>query len=151
ASLQPEIVMRRPTSSSGFTTLELLISASLALIILTAVLSTFVYLGRNLTRLANYQMLEAQSRRALTYLRRDLVLAQSVKTGTTPTVTSVTLALPAGDVTYTYDNTTGRLRRQATFGVSPDIYLLRTASSTCTAFSFDYYTTTEAVASGQID
>lgn len=145
--------MRQSDRSHGFTTLELLISASIALIVLTAVLSTFVYLGRNLTRLANYQTLEGKSRQALTYLRRDFFLAQSVKQGTTPTTTSVTLVLPAGEVTYTYDSTAKRLRRQATFGANADLYLLQSETCGCETFAFDYYNTSLATngAASQLD
>jgi hypothetical protein len=106
------------------------------------VLSSYVFLGRNLTRLANSQVLEAQAREALAYLRRDFALAQSVKSGTSPNATSVTLVLPAGEVTYTYDATAKNLRRQATFGATTDYYLLNSSGCTCTSFIFTYYTMT---------
>ena len=115
----------RPALSRGFTLVEVLVSASLAAAVMAAVLSSFVFLGRNLTRLANYQALETKGREALTYLRHDLAVAAAVKPGTTPTASSVTLVLPAGEVTYTYDSTAGSLRRQAATGANPDFLLLK--------------------------
>jgi prepilin-type N-terminal cleavage/methylation domain-containing protein len=142
--------MRRPTSRRGFTLVEVLISASLAGIVMTAVLSSFVFMGRSMSRLSSYQSLETESRRALAYLQKDFTLAQKIKAGTAPTAAAVTLVLPAGEVAYTYDSATKRLRRQATFGGNPDLYLLKTASSECTAFSFDYYTTTDGAPTDQV-
>ena len=135
--------MRLPHSSRGFTLVELLIGSTLAAIVMSAVLSSYVFLGRNLTRTANYQTLEAKGREALTYLRRDFALAQAVKTGTTPTATSVTLVLPAGEVTYAYSAST--LTRTANFGANPSLTLLTNDFCTCTAFAFQYYTTTGGV------
>lgn len=124
----------------GFSLAEVLVGSTLGTMVMAAVLSSFVFLGRNLTRLANYHSLEAKSREALTYLSRDLSLAQSVKNGTTPTGSTVTLVLPAGEVTYTYDNATLKLRREATFGANTDMSLLKSNCSSCTSFAFDYFT-----------
>jgi prepilin-type N-terminal cleavage/methylation domain-containing protein len=143
-------VKRAGQTSGGFTLVEVMISTALGAVIMTAVLSTFVFLGRNLARLASYQSLESGSRTALAYLGRDFKLAQGVKTGTTPTETSVTLVLPAGDVTYTYDAGTRRLRRQATFGSSRDFFLLYSAACECTEFAFRYFTTTDGAPLDQV-
>jgi prepilin-type N-terminal cleavage/methylation domain-containing protein len=131
---------RRSRSVRGFTLVEVLVSVTLGALMMAAVLSSYVFLGRNLTRLANYQTLEAKGREALTYLRRDFALALTVKAGTSPTSSTVTLVLPAGEVTYTYAAST--LTRMANFGANPTITLLNNAYCTCTAFSFNYYTTT---------
>lgn len=130
----------RKKPPQGFTLVELLVAATLAAAVMAAVLSAFVFLARNFTRMANFQALEQQGRTALTYLQADLAEATAVKKGTTPTAATLTLALPGGDVTYTYDSTNERLRRQATFGSSPDLYLLNTPGCRCTDFSFSYYT-----------
>lgn len=134
----------------GFTLVELLVAASLAAFAMTALLSSFVFLARNFTRLANYQALENEGRRALTYLQADLELAEAVKPGTNPTANSLTLVLPAGEVTYTYDSGAQRLRRQAGFGTSPDIGLLAGASCRCTDFIFDYFTTSNGAPVAQL-
>lgn len=139
---------RRPKNSAGFTLVETLVGSTLASMVMAAVLSSFVFLGRNLTRLANYHSLEAKGREALTYFSRDLAVAQAVKNGTTPTNNSLTLVLPAGDVTYTYDG--ARLLRHATFGANSDINLLQNDSTSCRAFSFNYYTMTGGTPTSQI-
>jgi prepilin-type N-terminal cleavage/methylation domain-containing protein len=141
----------RPVLSRGFTLVEVLVSTSLAAMVLAAVLSSFVFLGRNLTRLANYQALETKGREALAYLRHDLAVAEAVKSGTTPTASSVTLVLPASEVTYTYDSTAGSLRRQSAAGVNPDFLLLKNDYCTCTTFAFDYQTVTGGAPTSQLN
>jgi prepilin-type N-terminal cleavage/methylation domain-containing protein len=140
----------RPDFQRGFTLVEVLIGATLAAAMMAAVLSSFVFLGRSLTRLANYQTLEAKGREALTYFRGDFALARAVKNGTTPTASSVTLVLPAGEVTYTYDSAAQSLRRQANFGANQDFQLLQNDFCTCTTFTFNYYTTTSGAPTSQI-
>lgn len=135
--------MRSRQSQHAFTLIELLVGSALSAMVMAAVLSSYVYLGRNLTRLANYQTLETKGREALTYLRRDFALAQAVKTGTTPTASTVTLVLPAGEVIYTYASNT--LTRTANFGPNPSVTLLKNDFCTCSAFAFNYYTTTGGV------
>lgn len=141
---------RRP-AHSGFTLVEVLIGSTLAAIVLAGVLTSFVFLGRSLTRLANYQMLEARSREALTYLHDDFTVATAVSNGSTPTSTSLTLSLPAGTVTYTYDATAKSLRRQATFGASQDLTLLQNDHCNCIAFGFTYYSGTNGSVNSQIN
>jgi hypothetical protein len=144
--------MRRRTrsASAGFTIVELMVSSTLAGVVMTAVLSTFVFMGRNLARLASYEALETESRKALTYLRRDFGQAQAVKSGTSPTDSTVTLVVPSGEVTYTYNSTTHSLRRQTNFGSTTDLNLLQNSSCECTAFSFGYYTISDGAPTDQV-
>jgi prepilin-type N-terminal cleavage/methylation domain-containing protein len=142
-------VTRRSNSPAGFTLVEVLIGTTLAALVMAAVLSSFVFLGRSLGRLANYQTLEAKGREALTYLRGDFAQAQAVKNGTTPDATTVTLVLPGGEVTYTYDSTALSLHRQANFGANRDFYLLQNDYCSCTTFTFGYYTTTDGTPTSQ--
>ncbi len=139
----------RPANFRGFTLVELMISASLAAVVMTAVLSSFLFMGRNLSRLASYQALENEARHALGYLRQDFALAKSVKTGTTPSTSSVTLVLPSGNVTYTYDSAAKKLRRQATFGASTDFSLLQNSQCECTSFTLQYFTTLDGAPTDQ--
>lgn len=134
-------MISKSRSHGGFTLVEVIVASTLSALVMAAVLSSFLFMGRNLARLANYQTLENKSRQALTYLRRDFALAQSVKTGTTPSSTTVTLVLPAGEVTYTYDGPNYTLHRQANFGPNADFYLLKNDYCICTIFGFNYYTT----------
>jgi Prokaryotic N-terminal methylation motif len=143
-------VRRRPADHRGFTIVELLIGTTLGAAVMAGVLSTFVFLARNLTRLANYRVLEAKGREALVYIGQDLALAQAVQGGTTPTSSALSLVLPAGVVTYTYNSTAGTLLRQANFGANQSLVLLENGSCSCTAFSFNYYTTTGGAPTSQI-
>lgn len=137
-------------SRRGFTLTEVLISTALASVVMAAVMSTYIYMGRSMARLTNYQALENESRKALTYLQRDFEQAISVKGGTSPTTSAVTLLLPAGEVTYTYDGTSRQLRRQATFGGVPDILLLTSSSCECPTFAFSYFTTLDGAPTDQV-
>ena len=49
--------MRSTKSNAGFTLVEVLIGSTLAATILLAVISSYLFLGRNLTRLATQQTL----------------------------------------------------------------------------------------------
>lgn len=129
---------RRPTRA--FTLVEVLIAMTLSGLILASVLSSFVFLARNLARLANRQTLEVKAREAITVLQRDLATAQAVKGGTTASASTVTFQLSAGTVTYTYDSTGARLHRVADFGADRDRYLLQNDYARCTSFAFDFTT-----------
>lgn len=87
---------RRPHSRAGFTLVELLVGMTLALIVMTAVLSTFGFLGRNLNRLANQQQLESEGRRALAYFAQDVRMASGLSN---PGDAQLELAVPAGTAT----------------------------------------------------
>lgn len=141
--------MQRTARTRGFTLVEVLIATTLSSVVMLALISSFLFIGRSLSRLSSYQALENEARKTLNYLRNDFAGAKSVKAGTTPTANAVTLVLAAGEVTYTYDTTAKKLRRQATFGASPDLYLLSTTMCECAAFAFGYYTTTDGVPTDQ--
>lgn len=143
-------MMRLFPRSRGFSLPEVLIATALGAIIMSAMLSSFVFIGRNLARLASYQALESEARKALAYLRQDLALARAVKNGTSPTSQTVTLVLPAGEVTYTYDSSARRLRRQASFGGNTDFALLGGSACECTSFAFDYFTTSDGAPTDQV-
>lgn len=87
---------------------------SLALTVMTAVLTSYIFLGRNLVRLANQQTLETEARRTLAFFAQDVRMASNVSG--TPTAAAVSLIIPTGTVTYTYDSTTGTLTRTPSSG-----------------------------------
>jgi len=87
---------RISSSRAGFTLVELLIGATLSAAIMAAVLSSYIYLGRGLARLANQQTLESEGRRTLAYFTQD------VQTATGVSVTPVTA--PDFYVTFTLAN-----------------------------------------------
>jgi len=146
--------MRSAHHRRGFTLVELMIGSALAALVMAALLSSFVFIGRNLSRLASSQALENESRKALAYLRQDFATARAIKSGTTPTATSVTLVLPSAsanyEVSYTYDATTRKLRRQSTASPATDFYLLGNDHSICTSFGFFYYTSSDGSPASQL-
>lgn len=109
----------RHCSRAAFTLVETLIGMSLALMVMTAVLTTYVTLGRNFTRTlglssANQPNLESQSRRTLATFAQDVRMASGLDlTGTAPKVvpsnSGLTLIIPTGSgtkyVTYYYNGT----------------------------------------------
>lgn len=127
--------------------MELLVGMSLALIVMTGVLSTFGFLGRNLNRLANQQILESESRRTLATFSRDLRMATTL---TSPSSDSVTLTIPTtagtSTVLYTYHTAAATvggvsvpansLTRRAPANGAPAVLLRDITSS---GFSFTYY------------
>jgi type II secretory pathway pseudopilin PulG len=140
----------RLSTQRGFTLVELLIAFTLAMVAMAALLSCFVFLARNFTRLANFRALEQQARTAQATLQDDLSSAVAVKTSTAPTDTTLALKLPDGNVTYTYDATNRRLRRQADFGVNQDRYLLTAPGCRCASFAFSYFTASGGSTASQL-
>lgn len=114
-----------------------MIGMSLALTVMTGVLSTYLFIGSNLARILHLQTLETQSRRAQQYFAQDVRIAQSV---TSASASGVTLVLPTTastmTVTYTYTsgaNYSGSLTRTTSAGSSQ--VLLRYLGT----FSFSYH------------
>lgn len=83
----------RTSSRAGFTVAELIIGTALAGTILAAVISSYLFLGRQFTRLMNQQTLESQARRTLLYLAQDTRMASKfdpITGNTAPTNANVT-------------------------------------------------------------
>ncbi len=127
-------------AAAGFSLAELLIALALSAMVGAAVLSAYLFMARSLARLANYQRLEVESRRALQMLNTDARMAVALAS---PTAASVTLTVPtAGGTTtvaYTYDSSTHTLTRAA--GASMPVTLLTGVQS----FAFNYYDKQDAV------
>lgn len=103
----------RAKARRGFTLVELIVSSSLAAILLTGVLTTFVALGKSAVRTGNYSVMESQTRRAFEQLGIDARMASAfISNFTGSTITSITLTIPSSDlstisqVTYGYSNKT---------------------------------------------
>lgn len=131
-------VAARTAATAGFTLVELMISMSLALMIIAAVLSSYLFLGRSLGRLVTQQTLDNEGRRALAYFAQDVRLASGISG--TPSASSVTLTVPSGATTttvaYTYNSGTGTLTRTPASGTS------LTLASNLLSFYFRYYNDT---------
>ena len=128
--------------SAGFTLVELLVGMSLSLLIMGAVLSSYVFLGRNFTRTLgiiskNQPTLESQGRRALAYFSQDVRMASGISG--TPSASSLTLTLPSSSgtttVTYAYDSTGRTLTRTTASGAALVL------QANLLTFAFNYYDT----------
>lgn len=111
--------------AGGFTLVELIVSMTLSLMIMGAVLSSYVFLGRNFARslgisATDQPNLEAQGRRALAYFTQDVRMASGLSG--TPSASSLTLTQPTSSgittVTYTYDSTAKTLTRTPAGGTA---------------------------------
>lgn len=98
---------------SGFTLVEVLVGATLSAAVMAAVLSSYIYMGRGLGRLANQQTLEMEGRRTLALFARDVRMTSSLVTvstsPTSPAANRVDLTVPTASgtntITYYYNNT----------------------------------------------
>lgn len=111
-ALASSLPSRRPL---GFTLVEVLVGATLSAAVMAAVLSSYIYMGRGLARLANQQTLEAEGRRTLALFARDVRMANTVVTvsssPSSPAANRVDLDLTlptdpsTNTITYYYNNT----------------------------------------------
>jgi prepilin-type N-terminal cleavage/methylation domain-containing protein len=134
---------------AGFTLLELMVAMSISVVIFTAVLGAYIFLGRNLTRLANIQKLEVADRRAIYLFTRDVSTAQQITATATPyptialTIPQLSPLPPSKTVTYQFRN--GALYRAATPPGSPEDVSSDITTSNAqilgdlTAFAFNYF------------
>jgi prepilin-type N-terminal cleavage/methylation domain-containing protein len=109
---------KSPRKLKGFTLVELLVGLSLALTVSTAVLSSYLFMAKNLGRSLNQQTLEVEGRRAVSYLIQDVRLSSGVSG--TPSASAVTFTIASGATTttvaYSYDSSTGKLTRTPSGG-----------------------------------
>lgn len=95
---------------AGFTLVELLVGATLSAAVMAAVLSSYLFMGRNLARLANQQTLQTESHRTLAYFNRDVRMASGLTDTGNLSATRVALTVPEGTgsntITYYHNNTT---------------------------------------------
>jgi prepilin-type N-terminal cleavage/methylation domain-containing protein len=124
-------------ASRGFTIVELMIATTLSAIVFAAIFGAYVFIARNLSRLANTQQQMMQSRDVLLRLARDVNEATAITSATDATLV---LTLNAGTVTYTYNSGTSRLTR--TLGGGSAVVLV----TNLTSFSFVYFSRTGSTA-----
>jgi type II secretory pathway component PulJ len=144
-------------SASGFTLVEIMVATGLSAIIFAGILSAYLFLGRNLTRLVNTQEQGVASRRALQWFTTDLSAAiQILTTTTTPSTTTppsssqIAITKPPRSatatsdiVTYVYNSSSGTLVRTETIvdpAATPSTSTTTTSLlSHLTAFTMNYY------------
>jgi Tfp pilus assembly protein PilW len=92
----------------GITLVELLISSTLAAIILTAVLGMFLFLARSSANIINYAEMEAQARQGLEYFAQDTRQASDLVWNS---ANSITLTVNGVSITYAYNSGNGTFTR----------------------------------------
>jgi type II secretory pathway component PulJ len=135
------------SATAGFTLVELLVAGSLTVTLMAAVLSAYLFLGRNLTRLVNMEQQQTKLRHALRVFAQDLGTAANLTTatstisGSTTTFAQFVLVTPTGgNVTYTYNlSGNGKLTRQVGSETVQDIL------TDITTFSINYYTVSQTL------
>ncbi|MDB6169362.1 MAG: Prepilin-type N-terminal cleavage/methylation protein, partial [Verrucomicrobia bacterium] len=116
----------------GFTLVELLIATVLSAVVFVGIFSAYLFMARNLGRLANNQRQQTQNRNALYYVAKDFGDATQV---TVAGASTLTLATSTGTgITYAYSSSFKTLVRTT----SPATQSL-TLLSDLTAFTFIYY------------
>lgn len=84
------MISRSYRVSRGFTLVEVIVSMGLGMVIMAAVFSTYLYLGRSLTQLSYKSMLERQSRQVLRTIVTDI---QNTRIVTSASDTSLDLSV----------------------------------------------------------
>lgn len=123
----------------GFTLVELMVALSISAIVGAGVLSAYLFMGRNLTRLMNTQQQDTQSRRALHNFTADVSAAIQLTTATSSQLV-LTKSTAGGTATVTYvyaapspaTASNGTLKRT-------DNGTERTVLSSLTSFALTYY------------
>lgn len=137
----------RRRARRGLTLIEVLVATSLLGLLLSAVLSSFVFLLQGEQSLGNYNSMNAEARQLLELLGRDAKSASSV---TNFTATSLTLVVPTNtsggtqEVTYELDAATNSCVRIAggqTRSLVPNV----------TSFAFRYLNGNNVVTSSLVE
>jgi Tfp pilus assembly protein PilW len=96
-------------SRSAFTMIELLVSLSVGMLLLTAGMSLYLFSLTSMTSMSNYAELNNQSRNASDFISRDVRCSTSVASAST---NQLVLSAPDGtNVTYAFDASGGTLIR----------------------------------------
>lgn len=147
---------RPPSRIGGFTVAELIIGVSLSMMVMTAVLSSYVFVARSYTRTIGFgdpgrPTLESQGRRTLAFFTQDVEAASAISS---PSATQMTLTVPHSTggtktVTYYFNNSATSAVTVSGYSV-PKKSLARIDVSTSTGVvlhttllscGFDYYDT----------
>jgi len=100
----------RRRTARGFTLVEMIVGSALAAFILTAVMTTFLFLGRSGANIQNYTDMEAQARKALEIFAQDVRQASAIDWNDANTIR---LTVDSSHVYYFYSGGTFT-RRTAT-------------------------------------
>lgn len=131
----PSPVREPRQAEHGLTLVELMVSMALAALLMAAVLSSFVFLGKEGRSIANYHEMETQARIGFERFAEDVRQAADL---TWDSDTQVTLELDGGSVIYGYNNANKTFYRE-TGGVRTTVF------EGVEAFSFNGYKVTGAL------
>lgn len=92
-----------------------MIGATLGAFLLTAVLSTFLFMGRSGANMQNYSDMEAQARKALEIFAEDVRQASAI---TWNSATELDLTVNSTTVRYLYDSAASTFYRRAASGTT---------------------------------
>lgn len=144
-------MIHRHSPRRAFTLVELMIGMTLASMVMLGVLSTFLFMGRNSTRLSYQHALEIQSRTILHTLGLDVRNAKAIASASS---TGMVLTLWNG-TSVTYDCSTSTLTRDT--GSGPVALLSDIKGEkvqvpvTLSACSFSFSTTTDGTTVSQFN
>lgn len=91
-------IIKSKRGQAAFTLAEVMIAATLGTVVMAAVMSTFLLLGRSGANIANYSVMNAELRRGMEELAQDLRMASDIKWNS---ATSITLTVPDSTVVPT--------------------------------------------------
>ena len=124
------------TAAGGFTLSELMFAMSISAFVFAGVLSAWLFLGRNFTRLMSFQQQSEQGRDALYVFARDVHGAMQVATaGSSQLALTMPPQASPTTISYTYNATSGTLTRTDASGTTT------TPLIGLTALNFSYFNT----------
>lgn len=106
---------RHTRARRGFSLVELIVAAGLGSVILVAVLSSFLFVGRTTVALTNYTDMETEARNAIETFAQDVRMSANVLWNSANSVTlTIRQSGSSTTATYAYDPVNRRFTRTAT-------------------------------------
>lgn len=125
-------------------------ASSLSAIVFAAILSAYLFIGRNLSRLASNQSLDVETRRTLRQMTTDVSEAITLTTAGATTMTLTKLG-PSGNVTVSYVYNSGTQQLNRTVGATVTKLLSRAESLAFTYYAENGTTTTDTKSAKSVE
>ena len=120
---------RARRTSAGFSLVELMVSATLAGLVMAGVLTSFLFLGRSGANIRNYSDMEAQARKGLELFAEDVRQASSIVWTSN---VEIALTVNSASVVYVYSSSAGTFsrvdassNRVLVSGITPNTFTFR--------------------------
>jgi len=131
-------VRRHDKRCDGFTLVELLVSMSLAAMIMVSVLSSFIFFGKSSSSVGTYSDMSRESRRTLELLAQDIRMAEDViVTGAYELILQEPASIGGNRVWYEFDIDDLTFTRTEMNGLT--VVDQRTLLNNVELFNFAYY------------